>query len=809
MRQSEHQGGGDVPCIVMNARAALRALATILLVVTLAFAWPGGARAADFDRICGSASLAALPSSGELLRAAGDAENALGTRSPMPLRAEALLSAPAPGSGGTLDAAALAAYCSAAGEAARKSPTGSAWQAQTYLQSAIRYAARAGEDEIYARSAYRLALSSVGGAAASGTRGRGRRGSSDPTNAAAEAQAVSTDECSYLERSDLLEQPAPTIAASSLSCAMTRARKAGNLKLAVLAGLRLTHFLLAIGESAPGNRSALRHEAARTALASIAVAQSRAEDAAMLELLGRLVESAIDAGAADPAMGSAVETIRTRAAGNPATLAFAAALEGRLALSRGDRAAAAAALRQAVFYEAQRAQPLRMADWLLLLAEAEPAREGELVIAAYRALDSIRPLLPVLDPLTEESNFSLRMRPVFERAVAFQLGADPVEDMARIASAQQIVEQYREAELQSVLGVNCVAAREPIRPAELRRDEVLLYPILLPDRLELIYATGAGGRKTYRRLPPNKALNRAAVAQLVGEFVDSASYGDNDKWKAPARTLYDALIGPIEGQLGQDTMLVIVPDGPLRALPFAALTSPDGRYLVQKTRVSVAPSLGYSQPGFDPDKHQLAVVAASLQKEVVLPAGTFPRLAGTADEARLAVGTDAAERRRSRLIENFKRSDLAEALSAGKVDVLHLATHATFNGSSERSFILALDGPIPMSDLRTLIGRSRDRGDQLDLLVLSACETAVGDDQASMGLAGAAVQAGARSALASLWQVNDIGTAQLMKGFYGSYRAGKGKAEALRTAQLSMIERGGEFANPNIWAAFELLGGWR
>jgi len=415
----------------------------------------------------------------------------------------------------------------------------------------------------------------------------------------------------------------------------------------------------------------------------------------------------------------------------------------------------------------------------------------------------------VLDPLTEESNFSLRMRPVFERAVEVQLAADDAGSTDRIASVQQIVEQYREAELQSVLGLNCVAAREPIKPAELRADELLLYPILLPDRLELIYASGAGPNKVYHRLPPNRAMNRETVARLVGDMVDSTSYGDDDRWKAPARALYDALIGPIEGQLGENRMLVIVPDGPLRALPFAALTSSDGHFLVQRTRVSVAPSLGYSQPGVDRGKRQLSVVAASLQKEVTLPAGFFPKLEGTAAEARLAAGGDARGSRHSRLIEDFRRRDLVSALSGGDVDVLHLATHATFNGSSERSFIVALDGPIPIGELRTLIARNRDRGDQLDLLVLSACETAVGDDQASMGLAGAAVQGGARSALASLWQVNDIGTAQLMKAFYDAYRAGRGKAEALRSAQLSMIDRGGNLANPNIWAAFELLGGWR
>jgi CHAT domain-containing protein len=108
-----------------------------------------------------------------------------------------------------------------------------------------------------------------------------------------------------------------------------------------------------------------------------------------------------------------------------------------------------------------------------------------------------------------------------------------------------------------------------------------------------------------------------------------------------------------------------------------------------------------------------------------------------------------------------------------------------------------------------MIGRSGLRGDSIDLIVLSACETAVGDDEASMGLAGAAVQAGARSVIGSLWQVNDAGTAELMSQFYQRYAQGSSRSQALRDAQLALIAAGGGNADPNIWAAFTLLGAWR
>lgn len=160
-------------------------------------------------------------------------------------------------------------------------------------------------------------------------------------------------------------------------------------------------------------------------------------------------------------------------------------------------------------------------------------------------------------------------------------------------------------------------------------------------------------------------------------------------------------------------------------------------------------------------------------------------------------------------LDNFRRSDLELAFAGQPIDILHLATHASFNGRSDRSFIVADDQAILLSDLREIIGRNRASGELLSLIILSACETALGDDQASMGLAGSAVQAGAESAIASLWEVDDAGTAELMQKFYLNFAQGKGKAEALRDAQLALIRNDGVFNDPRIWAAFTLLGAWR
>lgn len=708
-------------------------------------------------------------------------------------------------SGGVASRPTLAAFCGAAGEAMRLARSGSAYQAETYLLASVRFAREAGASDLEARSAYRLALATIGGPVIADTRGAG----APARNRAAETVAGPPSEgCAALADPALLSRPAQAVVLTALLCARERARAAGDPSLAALAGLKLARVQLIAAAAQPQSAAALRSSAQDAALG--ALAETSASSAAdRVELLGRLIETALDAGAVDFApLDEASARMRAAASGDAET-AYALATAGRLALAHGDADRARVLLGQAVFLESQRGAPLRLSTWLIWLAAADPHRRPELIAEAYRALEAVRPFLPLVDRLTEEPTFTLRMQPVFEQAVDVALAdRDAAGEAARIGRAQEVVEAYRQAEVQSALGADCVPPREPVRPAELRPDEVLLYPILLPDRVELIYARGAAdGTAAYRRLSV-RGTDREAVAQLAKALVDAASGETGDAWRAPARRLYQLFIKPIEGQLTTTGTLVIIPDGVLRSVPFAALLDDDGRFLVARTAVAVAPALSYSQPGADRGRKPLTVIAASLQKKVELPAGDFPKLEGTAEEGQLAVDIGGVGAR-SRLIRDFRKADLQAALADSHVDVLHVATHAAFNGRTDRSFIVADGEAISLSDLRGMIASDRARGDELSLLVLSACETAVGDDQASMGLAGAAVQAGAQSALASLWEVSDQATVELMKGFYAAYHAGSGKAAALREAQLKMIAQGGELEHPGLWAAFTVLGGWR
>ena len=145
--------------------------------------------------------------------------------------------------------------------------------------------------------------------------------------------------------------------------------------------------------------------------------------------------------------------------------------------------------------------------------------------------------------------------------------------------------------------------------------------------------------------------------------------------------------------------------------------------------------------------------------------------------------------------------------------MVHLATHGVFNSDREKTFILTWNGQLDIDQLRKLLqstGLGRRR--PIELLVLSACETAEGDDRAALGLAGVAVRAGARSTVATLWQVNDVAMSMLMQQFYQELvKPNVTKAEALRQAQRSILKdaNNSDHAKPYYWSPVVLIGNWQ
>ncbi len=161
------------------------------------------------------------------------------------------------------------------------------------------------------------------------------------------------------------------------------------------------------------------------------------------------------------------------------------------------------------------------------------------------------------------------------------------------------------------------------------------------------------------------------------------------------------------------------------------------------------------------------------------------------------------------LNQTFTSSNLQKEIKSSSFPVVHLATHGQFSSKAEDTFILTWDDRINIKQLNNVL-KTRDLTESsiIELLVLSACQTAVGDKRAALGLAGMAVRAGARSTLASLWSVNDAATASFMIKFYQNLADNKlTKAEAVRRAQLSLLQNP-DYSHPYFWAPFILVGNW-
>jgi CHAT domain-containing protein len=161
------------------------------------------------------------------------------------------------------------------------------------------------------------------------------------------------------------------------------------------------------------------------------------------------------------------------------------------------------------------------------------------------------------------------------------------------------------------------------------------------------------------------------------------------------------------------------------------------------------------------------------------------------------------------LNQRFLLPNVDKELQEEPFSIVHIASHGQFDSDVKKTFVLTFDGKLTMDRLEQMVGRLRFRKDALELLTLSACQTAAGDDRAALGLAGIAIKAGARSALATLWSINDEASAELVSEFYRQLQnPAVSRARALQQAQLKLLSNM-RHEHPAYWAPFLLLNNWQ
>lgn len=286
------------------------------------------------------------------------------------------------------------------------------------------------------------------------------------------------------------------------------------------------------------------------------------------------------------------------------------------------------------------------------------------------------------------------------------------------------------------------------------------------------------GREPISRIIPEADRREVDImARTFRREVANPRRVNSGAHKGASRQLYQWLIDPIESILENqqiDTLLFCVGEN-LRSLPFAALYDGD-RYLIEKYSLATIPafSLTETTPANLANARVLAMGASEFQEQIPLPGV----------EVELSAIVPEVWQGKAFLNQSFTVANLQAQRQQDPAEIIHLATHAEFkSGSPDRSYIQFSDRQLSLARLDELGWRDPP----VELLVLSACQTALGDPDAELGFAGLAVQAGVKTAIASLWSVSDVGTLALMSEFYQQLKTAPIKVEALRQAQLAMI----------------------
>ncbi len=436
-------------------------------------------------------------------------------------------------------------------------------------------------------------------------------------------------------------------------------------------------------------------------------------------------------------------------------------------------------------------------------------------IAAYTEsvslLKSLRNDLVAINPDVQFS-FREEVEPVYRDLVGLLLSKDNSNvSQENLIQARTVIESLQLAQLDNFFREACIEANSVLIDRLADREEsgaAIIYPIILSDRTEVILKL------------PNESLTHYTIDQSQPQIEKTletlrTKLTEPDsikKVKALSQQVYSWLIQPAEAQIAKSgaKTLVFVLDGAFQNIPMAALY--DGKqYLIERYAVALSPGL---QLLASPPLPQNGLKALTAGLSLAPANSPYPPLPAIKTEFNLI--EQAGINTNELLNNNFTSKSLATAINSSGFNIVHLATHGQFSSEAKDTFILAADGKINVQQLDDLLrkanggqNQSRNSPQAISLLVLSACETAVGDKRAALGLAGVAIRAGARSTLASLWQIDDEATALFIGEFYRELATGKvTKAEALRRAQVSFLKKYPNYSRPSYWGAYVLIGNW-
>ncbi|MEM1280257.1 MAG: CHAT domain-containing protein, partial [Cyanobacteria bacterium P01_H01_bin.152] len=451
-------------------------------------------------------------------------------------------------------------------------------------------------------------------------------------------------------------------------------------------------------------------------------------------------------------------------------------------------------------------------------------------IAAYRAsVATLQTLREDVVSVSSEAQYSFQqsIEPIYRELATLLLTESPDTDSdENLRQAREVIELLQLAELDNFFREACLSG-DTVEIDALDNQAAVLYPILLPDRIDVVLSLPDRSYQnfnvpvtplevtqavtTLQRGLLNPLSDATTTARGIGIFVAEGELenrpADQIQILPVAQQLYDWLIRPAEQALADSDVqtLVFVLDDSLRSIPMSVLYDGE-QYLIEKYAIAATPGLRLVNPEPLPRKELSVILAGLSQQGESARADQFSPLPFVADEVKTieqlfpsTVLLDEAFN-----VESFKAN-----VGTVPAPIVHLATHGQFGDTLDNTFVLTWDDALDANRFSNILLTSElSREQPIELLVLSACETAKGDELSVLGLAGIAIRSGARSTLASLWQVSDQATSDLMGEFYQQLGSSDlPKAEAIRQAQLALLNQS-QYSHPFYWSAFVLLGNW-
>lgn len=437
-------------------------------------------------------------------------------------------------------------------------------------------------------------------------------------------------------------------------------------------------------------------------------------------------------------------------------------------------------------------------SWQLAQIYQQSGQRTDAIAAFDTTISHLDQVRTMLISANSDLQFSYKssVEPVYQEYIKLLLSS-PSPNYQLVLDTHQ---QLQVAELENYLKCGKLVAQSSEQQASYTATVHILD---LNGQIEVITQTPEG---IFRHQPDSTIVQQELFKLLTLFDGGSVEEISEAHFLRNAQILYRELLAPLSEHLPPTGDLLFVLDSRFQNLPLSLLHDGQG-YLIQN--YSVTNSLNtYLQTSKPQGLKSLNVLFAGLSQESPsFNSPVVPRdLSALPEVDEELQKVKQISQKFTSLVNRDFTTDRLKAAIYQESPIIHIASHGQFSSDPQKTFLLAYNEPINAQRFHDLINQKSELGQAtLELLILSACETAKGDRRSALGITGLAIQAGSKNTLASLWLAESRATTELITAFYQGLKDGRSKAQALQQAQIKLLESK-DYWHPYFWGNFILVG---